>query len=59
MFDTLRYSFNHDSLHVNMIEESPLFRGKDVATSVKYANTRKALLDHVYSDARQIERVGE
>ena len=34
-------------------EQSPWFKGKDVATSLEYANPRKALLDHVDKDDKR------
>ena len=37
-------------------EESPWFKGKDVATSLDYTNPRKALLDHIDEDDKKILR---
>ena len=34
-------------------EESPWFKGKDVATSLDYTNPRKALLDHIDEDDKK------
>ena len=34
-------------------EQFPWFKGKDIATSLEYANPRKALLDHVDQDDKK------
>ena len=36
-------------IRVLEIENEPWFVGKDVAEALGYSNTRKALIDHIYS----------
>ena len=48
-------SFNDDSHHVVVVEDSPWVKGQDVATSLEYAKTTKALREHVDSGIEKKE----
>ena len=47
------FTKNKWSLTHIVAEQSPWFKGKDVAASLEYANPRKALLDHVDEDDKK------
>ena len=44
MYDMLRF-FDDDSMHVVVIENTPWFRGKDVAINVGYSNTTQVFYE--------------
>ena len=53
MLDILSFSFNHDSLYVDVIDDTPWFKGQDVATSLAYVDTTQAPRIHVESEEKK------
>ena len=47
MSELIPFNFNNRSISCTIVDGNPWFQAKEVATILAYANTKKAIIDHV------------
>lgn len=52
--EIVKFDFRKNNIEVIMIDDEPWFMGKGVADALGYANSRKAIADHVEEEDKQI-----
>ncbi len=51
------FSFEQNEVRTILVNNEPFFVGKDVAETLGYSNTAKAIRDHVDIEDRRSERI--
>ncbi|MFM7987950.1 MAG: Bro-N domain-containing protein [Candidatus Fonsibacter sp.] len=50
MSEAVEFKFNNNAIACVVVNGNPWFRGKDIATLLDYADTKKAIAKHVSED---------
>ena len=53
MSDIVEFKFNNNAIACVVVNGNPWFRGKDIATTLGYANTKQAIIRNVDDDDKQ------